>query len=303
MVQRCLGRSRCARNSRRNCRPSDSWVEYPFHAEPADCCFRAAAARARLDPRPPAPPDYRWAEGRGERFTELAAELVRLKVDVIVTSGTPGFSAAKQATSIIPIVFAIAGDPLGTGLVASLALYWVATSPAYRIRRLILLPRDLNICARPSPASPSVSDLGQCRQSQRHAGNRRAPEGGGAPLDIEVIVSGIRQVEEIAPAFEAIEGRADAACIPTGPFVLTNRVRINAMALGARMPTMYSTRDYVELGGLMSYGSNRPEMFSDAPVTLRTRFCAVVNQRHSGRAADQIRSRHQSDDRQGTPSQ
>jgi putative tryptophan/tyrosine transport system substrate-binding protein len=206
--------------------------------------------------------EYRWAEGRSERFTELAAELVRLKVDIIVTSGTPAILAAKQATSIIPIVFAIAGDPLVTGLVASLSRPGgnitglsdqttdIAAKRLEHLREAVPGLHRLAILA--NVGSPNVMlEIGELRKAAY-------------PLGIEVIVSEIRQVEEIAPAFEATEGRADAAYIPTGPFVLTNRVRINALALGARMPTMYSTRDYVESGGLMSYGSNRPDMFRRA---------------------------------------
>src|SRR5262245_16202253 len=235
--------------------------------------------------------EYRWAEGRSERFIELAAELVRLKVDVIVTSGTPAILAAKQATSIVPIVFAIAGDPLGTGLVASLARPGgnitglsdqstdIAAKRLEHLREAVPGLHRLAILA--NIGSPNVMlEIGELQKAAH-------------PLGIEVIVLEIRQVDEIAPAFEAIDGRADAAYIPTGPFVLTNRVRINAMALGARLATMYSTRDYVESGGLMSYGANRPDMFrragdiadkilrgvkpSDIPVEQPTKFDLVIN--------------------------
>src|SRR5499426_2569557 len=96
--------------------------------------------------------EYRWAEGRTERFDEISAEFVRRKVDVIVTSATAAIVAAKQATSVIPIVFAAAGDPVGTGLSRA----WrgrVATSPACRSSKPMLQPSDLNFCARLSPVS------------------------------------------------------------------------------------------------------------------------------------------------------
>ena len=121
--------------------------------------------------------EYRWAEGRNERFAEIAAEFVRLKVDVIVTYGTPSAIAAKQATSVIPIVFAAAADPVGTGLVASLA------RPGGNVTGLSIQATDLagkrhrNV-ARDSPRSPPVGDLGQCRQSQRRAGNGRGSGSG-----------------------------------------------------------------------------------------------------------------------------
>ena len=96
--------------------------------------------------------EVRWAEGRSERFAEIAAELVRLKVDVILTHNTPPVLAAKQATSVIPIVFASAGDPVGTGVVASLARP-AATSLAYRVRPPIQVPSASNSCARSFPVS------------------------------------------------------------------------------------------------------------------------------------------------------
>ena len=121
--------------------------------------------------------EYRWAEGRTERFAEIAAEFVRRKVDVIVTSGTAAIVAAKQATSVIPIVFAAAGDPVGTGLVASLA------RPGGNVTGLSIQLTDLagqatRTFARGCPRSPPVGDPGQCRQSRRRAGNTRGSGSG-----------------------------------------------------------------------------------------------------------------------------
>ena len=235
--------------------------------------------------------EYRWAEGRSERFAEIATELVRLKVDVIVTSSTPAVIAAKQATSVIPIVFAIAADPVGTGLVASLArpggnvtgLSIQSTDLAAKrlaiLREVVPGLRRLAIMANVgNPAS--ALEIGEVRAAAR-------------ALGLEVTTLEIRRAEDIAPAFEAIEGRADAVYLPTEPLVLTNRVRINTMALGARLPTIYSGREYVESAGFMSYGPNRPDLFrragdiadkilrgaklGDIPVEQPTKFDLVIN--------------------------
>jgi putative ABC transport system substrate-binding protein len=117
--------------------------------------------------------EYRWAEGREERFPEIAAELVRLKVELIVTSGTPAVMASKKATSVIPIVFATAGDPVGSGLVASLA------RPGGNVTGLATLANELagkrlELLRESSP----VGDHGQCRQSLHRAGVGRGPGGG-----------------------------------------------------------------------------------------------------------------------------
>jgi putative tryptophan/tyrosine transport system substrate-binding protein len=235
--------------------------------------------------------EYRWAEGRSDRFSEIANEFVRLKVDVIVTSSTPAVIAAKQATSIIPIVFAIAADPIGTGLVASLArpggnvtgLSIQSTDVAAKrlalLREVVPSLRRLAIVANfGNPASALES--GEVQTAAR-------------ALGLEVTTVEIRRAEDITPAFEAIEGRADAVYVPTEPLVLTNRVRINTMALGARLATIYSGREYVESAGLMSYGPNRPDLFrragdiadkilrgakpADIPVEQPTKFDLVIN--------------------------
>jgi putative tryptophan/tyrosine transport system substrate-binding protein len=235
--------------------------------------------------------EYRWAGGRTERFAEIANEFVRLKVDVIVTSSTPAVIAAKRATSVIPIVFAIAADPIGTGLVASLArpggnvTGLSIQSTELAAKRLALLRevvpglRRLAIMANVSnPAS--ALEIGEVQAAAR-------------ALSLEVTTLEIRRAEDIAPAFEAIEGHADAVYVPTEPLVLTNRVRINTMALGARLATIYSGREYVESAGLMSYGPNRPDLFrragdiadkilrgakpSEIPVEQPTKFDLIIN--------------------------
>src|SRR5215831_864764 len=152
--------------------------------------------------------EYRWAEGRSERFAEIAAEFVRLKVEVIVTRGTASVIAAKQATAVIPIVFASVGDPVGTGLVASLArpagnltglsnlLHDTATKRLELLREVVPNLRRLAILA--NVANPGT--VLSMREVQVTA----------PTLGLDVATSEIRRAEDIAPAFEAFKGRAEA---------------------------------------------------------------------------------------------
>ena len=235
--------------------------------------------------------EYRWAEGRQERFAEIAAEFVQLKVDLIVAPTTPAVMAAKQATSLIPIVIATADDPVGTGLVASLA------RPGGNVTGLSnqisdTSPKRLELLREVVPGLRRLAIL-------FNVGNP------GAVLDIrefeaavrmfglEALTFEIRRAEEIAPGFEALKGRADALYVAADPLVNTNRVRINTLALAARLPTMHGTRDYVEAGGLMSYGPNIPDQYrraadyvdkilrgakpGDLPVEQPTKFDLIIN--------------------------
>jgi putative tryptophan/tyrosine transport system substrate-binding protein len=205
--------------------------------------------------------EYRWAEGRSERYTEIAAEFVRLKVDVIVTVGS-AIAAAKQTTSVIPIVFAVAVDPVGTGLVASLArpggnvtgLSMQSTDLAAKRLELLreVLPglRRLAIMANVGyPAA--VLEKGEVQAAARKLG-----------LDVDTLE--IRRPEDIAPAFGALKSGAQALYVCTDSLVNTYHARINTLALGARLPTIYSTRAFLEAGGLMSYGANNADLFRRA---------------------------------------
>src|SRR6516162_4237708 len=234
--------------------------------------------------------EYRWAEGRNERFAEIADELVRLKVDVIVTHNTPGSLAAKKATSVIPIVFATAGDPVGTGIVASLArpggnitgLSGQAADTAGKrvelLRDLIPDLRRLAILATDSPLAALEADEVQ---------------GAARAFALETSTFQIRRADDIAAAFEALQKRAQALYVPADPIFFVNRIRINIFALTARLPTMYTVREPVEIGALISYGANWPNMWSraadvvdkvlrgakpaDIPVEQPTKFDFVVN--------------------------
>jgi putative ABC transport system substrate-binding protein len=235
--------------------------------------------------------EYRWAEGRSDRFVEIAAEFVRLKVDIIVTYATAPTLAAKQATSIIPIVFATAGDPVGTGLVASLP------RPGGNITGLSNQQADL--------AGKRLEFFREIVPTFRNLaimGNVNAPasllemkevETAARALSLEVDTIEISKAEEIAPVFATLKDRAGALYVVGDPLIFTNRVRINTLAVGAQVPTMYNFREYVEAGGLMSYGPNFPDLFrraaeyvdkilrgakpSDLPVEQPTRFDLVIN--------------------------
>jgi putative ABC transport system substrate-binding protein len=234
--------------------------------------------------------EFRWADGRNERLPEIAAEFVRLKVDVIVTTGTP-VPILKNATSVIPIVFTIANDPVGGGLVTSLS------RPGGNVTGLSQLAADLGgkrveilreivpgltrLATLSNVGNPvTASEMGQVQEAAR-------------TLGLEVVKSEIRRAEDIAPAIEALKGRADAIYVQTDPLMNTHRVRISTVALGARLPTLSGIREYVEAGGLMAYGPNFPHLFrraaeyadkvlrgarpGDIPVEQPTKFDLVVN--------------------------
>ena len=202
--------------------------------------------------------EYRWAEGRSERFVEISAEFVQLKVDVILTGGS-AVLAAKRATQTIPIVFALANDPLGAGLVASLArpggnvTGLSLQGPDIGINRLGLmheaLPGLRRLAIIANPASPqAAAELQQVKAEAIGLGFD--------PAGLE-----IRRAEDFAPAIDALKGRADALYACADALVSANAARINALALAARLPTMFYAREYIDGGGFMSYGPNVPELF------------------------------------------
>jgi putative ABC transport system substrate-binding protein len=235
--------------------------------------------------------EYRWGEEIPERYAAIAAEFVRLKVDVIVTGGTLPIAAAKQATAAIPIVFAAAGDPLGTGLVASLARpggnvtglsVQQSDSAAKRLellRELVPGVRRLAILIHIDNPSTTL-DL-------------RAVQAAADTLGLDVVMAEVHRAEDIAPAIAAAKGRADALYVATDPLLNTDRARIAAWAIEARLPTMCGFRELVEAGGLASYGPSIPDLFrraaeyvdkilrgakpADIPVEQPTKFALTVN--------------------------
>jgi putative ABC transport system substrate-binding protein len=235
--------------------------------------------------------EYRWAEGHGDRYSEIAAEFVKLKVDVIVTWAAAPTLAAKRATALIPIVFAGQTDPVGVGVVASLA------RPSGNVTGLSLQQTDttdkrLEILREAVPhlrrlaIIANVGAPGALLEMRKIQTTARA-------VGLEVTTLEIRQVEDIAPAIEALKGRADALYVATDPLLFTNRLRFNTLALGARLPTIYGSREYVDAGGLVSYGPNWTDLFrraadyvdkilrgtkpGDIPVEQPTKFYLIVN--------------------------
>jgi len=177
--------------------------------------------------------EYRWGEGRSERYAEIAAEFVRLKVHVIVTYGTPPSKAAKQASAVIPIVFAAAADPVGSGLVSSLARPGgnitgmslqqsdIVGKKLELLREVVTGLRRLALLGNVSNAS-SLLEMGEIRTAT-------------SSLGIEIISLDIRRAEDIAPAFDALSGRAQALYVSTDPLIFANINRINTLALGDRL--------------------------------------------------------------------
>jgi len=235
--------------------------------------------------------EYRWAEGREERFAEIAAEFARLKVDAIIASGTPAVIASRQATSVIPIVFAPAGDPVASGLVATLA------RPGGNVTGLATLGADLagkrlELLREVVPGLRRLAIMGNVANVFTVL-ELHELQGAAHTLGLEVATLEIRRAQDIAPAFEALKSRADALYVCPEGLASTNRIRINTLALGERLPTMHGYREYVEAAGLMSYGPNFPDMFrraadyvdkilhgakpGDIPVEQPTKFDLIVN--------------------------
>jgi putative ABC transport system substrate-binding protein len=234
--------------------------------------------------------EYRWAEGRPERIAGIAAEFVRLKVDVIVTSGDP-VAALKQTVPDIPIVFAIAVDPIGSGLVASLSrpggyvtgLSLQQTDLAGKrlelLREVVPHLRRLAILANVGYPD-AVLEMAEVKAMAR-------------TLGLEVVPLEIQRAEDIAPAFEALKVKADAMYVVVDALIAANRTRIITLALSARLPTIFNVRVFVQAGGLMSYGPNFLDLFrraaemvdkilrgtkpGDIPIEQPTKFELVLN--------------------------
>jgi putative ABC transport system substrate-binding protein len=235
--------------------------------------------------------EYRWAGGRFDSSADMLAEFVRHEVDVIVTQATANVLAAKRTTSVIPIVFASAGDPVGNGIVASLA------KPGGNITGMSVLSTDLagkrlevlrevvtplrRVAVLANPGNPIATlEMGEVQAAAR-------------TLGLEVIPVEVRKTEDLAPAFAALGGRADALYVPADPIASSNRSRISDLAVGARLPAIFASREYARAGGLLSYGINWPNLFrrtaelvdkvlrgtkpADIPVEQPTQFELVIN--------------------------
>jgi putative ABC transport system substrate-binding protein len=234
--------------------------------------------------------EYRWSEGRPERIAEVAAEFVRLKLDAIVTNDSSA-PTIKQATSAIPIVFVLGNDPLGTGLVTSLArpggnitgLSVQQTETDSKRLELLreVLPRLRRLAIIANIGNPTPARQMREAWTAAHA------------LGLEVVPLEIRRAEDIAPAFATLNTQADALIVVQDALVLANIPRIMTFALTARLPTVFISREFVAFGGLMSYGPSVPAVFrraadfvdkilrgtkpGDIPVEQPTKFDLVIN--------------------------
>jgi len=234
--------------------------------------------------------EFRWGEGRRERFAEIAAEFVHLKVDLIVAEGS-AVPLLKQATSVVPIVFVLATDPIGGGLVASLSRPGgnvtglsnqgvdLAGGRLEILHEVVARLRRLAILANVDFAE-SVLEMGEVEAAARKLG-------------IEVVKLEIRRTEDIAPAFESLQHQADALYVVVDGLVAANRTRIFTLATSAQLPTIVNTREHAKAGALMSYGPNFHALFrraaeyvdkilrgakpGDLPVEQPTNYDLVIN--------------------------
>jgi putative ABC transport system substrate-binding protein len=234
--------------------------------------------------------EYRWSEGRPEREAEVAAEFVRLNVDVIVSFGT-AVPALKQATSVIPIIFAIAIDPVGSGLVANLA------RPGGNVTGLSNLGSDLaskrvELLREVVPGLHRLAIIADVANSQA-ALEMGEVQATARTLGLAVVPIPIRRAEDIAAGFATLKEQADALYIVQDVLVVANRTQITTLALGVRLPTIISGREFVRAGALMSYGPNFPALFrraaeyvdkilrgtkpGDMPVEQPTKFELTIN--------------------------
>jgi putative tryptophan/tyrosine transport system substrate-binding protein len=236
--------------------------------------------------------EYRWAEGRYERLPQLIAELIAAKVAIIVTAGTPASLAVKKATASVPLVMVAVGDPVGTGLVASIAhpggnaTGLTSITPELEGKRLELI-KDM---------VPAVSRLAVLWNPANayQLGDKKQVEAAAAVLHVPVLPLAVRTTEELNAAFAAILAeRADAALVLADRFFLHNRQRIAAFLAEHRLPSMNAYRELVEAGGLMSFGPSYAVMHrqaaryvdkilrgakpQDLPVEQPAKFEFVVN--------------------------
>jgi putative ABC transport system substrate-binding protein len=235
--------------------------------------------------------EYRYTEGHNERYPQLAAELVRLKVDVIVPMGSPAIVAAKGATASIPIVFPLASDPVGDGFVASLArpggnITGLSNEQPDLVGKRLEMLREL---------VPGLSRLGYIANLNNPTAIRdvREVEAAAAKLALQLIPLDIKSAEDVAPAMLMLKGRAEALYVVGDPLTADNQVQINTLALAERIPTMHGSRSYIASGGLLSYGPNYADLFrraaeyvdkilrgakpADLPVEQPTKIEFVVN--------------------------
>jgi putative tryptophan/tyrosine transport system substrate-binding protein len=234
--------------------------------------------------------DYRWAGGSSKRVSDFTAEFLRRHVDVILTYGSAA-AVLKQATTTIPIVLAVAFDPVSAGLVSSLARPG-GNVTGISIQQPELIGKRLELLREVIPQLRRLAIMADANYAPPMLEAERVRAAAHA-LDLEAARLEIWRSEEIAPAFEAIRGKADALYVVSDALIAANRTLIITLALSARLPTILSYRDYVEAGGLMSYGPNYADLFrraadmvdkilrgtkpGDIPIEQPTKFELVIN--------------------------
>jgi ABC-type uncharacterized transport system substrate-binding protein len=234
--------------------------------------------------------EYRWSEGHPERETEIAAEFVRLNVACIVTAGA-AVLAAKRATTVIPIVFSIANDPVGAGYVDNLSRPG-GNVTGMSVQATDLAGKRLEILREVLPDVRRLAIMGNGLYPAA-ALEIKETETKARMLGLEATRAEIERAGDIPTAFDRLKGRVDALYLIGDALVNTNRVRVITLSLAARLPTIFNTRDYVQAGGLMSYGPNYPDLLrraadlvdkilrgtkvADIPVEQPTKFDLVVN--------------------------
>jgi putative tryptophan/tyrosine transport system substrate-binding protein len=236
--------------------------------------------------------EYRFADGRPERLPALAAELVRLKVDILVAAGPPASEAAKQATSTIPIVFALTADPVAEGLVGSLA------RPGGNITGLASLApevvgKQLELLKEVAPKVSRLAVL-QNPSNHGHLSQLRQAEGATRALGVQLHIVQAGSPAEIEAAFAAMRSqRVGGVLVLRDPLFLAQRTQITALAAKSRLPAVYGVRELAEAGGLMAYGANNSQMYrraatyvdkilkgakpADLPVEQPTKFELIIN--------------------------
>jgi putative ABC transport system substrate-binding protein len=235
--------------------------------------------------------EYRWGEGRNDRFDAYAAEFVKLGVDVIATSGSAPVLAAKRATSTIPIVFAANSDPVGSGLVESF------NRPGGNITGVSAQSgdtpgRELEYLRQLAPGLHRLAIIGNAG-SPGSMFEMKAAEAAARALGLEPVTFALQGPDDLAAASDKIVGHVDGIYVAPDPLISTIRPQIIAMALRGRLPSTFGSRDYAESGGLMSYGAKITDTFAraadfvdkilrgakpaDLPVEQPAKFEFVIN--------------------------
>jgi putative ABC transport system substrate-binding protein len=236
--------------------------------------------------------EYRWAEGKPQRMRELAEELVRLKVDVIMAPSSVYTGAAKRATSTIPIIFMSHADPIGSGHVKSLA------RPGGNATGLTIMMTETNVKGLElfKEAVPSLSRVAVVWDpaTPSHGPGLKAVEEAGPLLGLRIQSVPVRSASEYESAFATmVRERADGVLVLSTPLFIAGAKRLAELALAHKLPSLFGPKDHVAAGGLMSYSPNRPDLYrrgavfvdkifkganpADLPVERATTFELVIN--------------------------